>query len=417
MLIYCKQYSPRLQYIVNTLFGSDVIITSEVFALQEYNEQKVCYDAEKLCSKALWIVPHGLLFENNIAQLHINCTTWNNTTVFFQTNGDVPFDFFSAAFFLLSRYEEYLPHKKDTYGRYAHTESLAYKNNFLDIPIINEWLEKLNFTSNAPQPTPNFLPTYDVDIAYAFKGHNLFINIARVIKQMLKGNFTAIKNLFSNKDVFDVYEWLDNLHNKHSLAPHYFFLVANKRSTYDKNISPSSKAMKALIQNISANYKTALHPSWQSFGKQNILNYEKKTLEKISGKKISASRQHYIKMQLPETYKTLIKSSITEDYSMGYATANGFRAGYCNSFLWYDLSEEKTTKLLLTPFCYMDATSRFANNKSAEEALEDMITLYNTVKKHNGTFSSIFHNHFLSERSEDEEWRGMYEKFMQTIHE
>lgn len=417
MLIYCKQNSSRLQYIVNTLFGNDVIVTSDVFALQEYNEQKICYDAEKLCSKALWIVPQGLLFENNIVQQNINCTQWNGTTIFYQTNGHIPFDFLSAAFFLLSRYEEYLPHTTDKYGRYAHTESLAFKNNFLDFPVINDWLEKINITTNKQQPTFNFLPTYDIDIAYAFKGHNLFINIARVIKQMVKGNFTAIKNLFSNKDVFDVYEWLDNLHNKHSLVPHYFFLVANKRSTYDKNISPSSKAMKALIQNISANYKTGLHPSWQSFGKQNIIADEKQTLENISEKKINSSRQHYIKMQMPETYQMLINTGITEDYSMGYATANGFRAGYCKPFLWYDLANEQTTKLRLTPFCYMDATSRFVNNKTTDEAFKEMTELYNTVKKHNGTFSSIFHNHFLSERSEDEEWRGMYEKFMQTIHE
>ena len=45
------------------------------------------------------------------------------------------------SFFLLSRYEEYLPHSKDQYGLYAHENSIAYKEGFLHQPLINIWLE------------------------------------------------------------------------------------------------------------------------------------------------------------------------------------------------------------------------------------------------------------------------------------
>ena len=40
------------------------------------------------------------------------------------------FDVFSASFYLVSRYEEYLPYVKDMYERFQAENSLAYKHNF-----------------------------------------------------------------------------------------------------------------------------------------------------------------------------------------------------------------------------------------------------------------------------------------------
>jgi len=48
-----------------------------------------------------------LVIENNFSK---------DFSAFFKSEGDYPFDIFSAVFYLLSRYEEYLPYKKDMYG-------------------------------------------------------------------------------------------------------------------------------------------------------------------------------------------------------------------------------------------------------------------------------------------------------------
>ena len=68
---------------------------------------------------------------------------WNGLKAFFKTGWDIPFDIFAASFYLLTRYEEYLPHEKDKYGRYAHVNSLAFKENFLHLPLINLWIQEL----------------------------------------------------------------------------------------------------------------------------------------------------------------------------------------------------------------------------------------------------------------------------------
>ena len=44
---------------------------------------------------------------------------------------------------MLSRYEEYLPHIKDEYGRFEAKESLAFKYGFLEIPIVDKWVQIL----------------------------------------------------------------------------------------------------------------------------------------------------------------------------------------------------------------------------------------------------------------------------------
>ena len=57
--------------------------------------------------------------------------------------GTVDFDIFGAAFYLISRYEEYLPHTKDNHHRYLAYQSLAYQQHFLELPLVNIWAVEL----------------------------------------------------------------------------------------------------------------------------------------------------------------------------------------------------------------------------------------------------------------------------------
>ena len=61
--------------------------------------------------------------------------------VFFYSgeSGNLPFDIFSAAFYLLSRYEEYLPHVKDNFGRFTKNDSISFKHDFLNQPVVDIW--------------------------------------------------------------------------------------------------------------------------------------------------------------------------------------------------------------------------------------------------------------------------------------
>lgn len=412
MYIYSDKITPRLQYIVNTLFaGVEVKLTSSSTEFYKYGGPKINYSSKRFSNDEFLICPIGLLFQNNITSQKITCSEWDGLKMFFQTKGDIPFDFFSASFYLLSRYEEYLPHKKDIYGRFAHEESIAFKEEFLQLPLVNLWQQKFwellqqKFAIvQMPQSSFSFQPTYDIDIAFANKGKSWY--------RKLIGKLKNENSKVNGKDAFDVYDWLDRLHTKHQLSPIYFFLVARRRSKYDKNLSPSSKELKQLIRQVAAKYIVGLHPSWQSYFDETELQKELAVLQKIASKKISFSRQHYIQLTLPYTFRCLIDAGLTQDHSMGYGSINGFRASYCSTFYWYDLMKEEQTSLQLHPFCYMEANSYFEQKLSAEEAGKELQHYYDVVKQRNGNLVTIFHNHFLTEQPQWLPWRKMYEDFL-----
>src|SRR5690606_12639845 len=124
----------------------------------------------------------------------------------------------------------------------------------------------------------------------------------------------------------------------------FFWLMADY-GKFDKNNPVNNLEFQKQIQSVSKWAETGIHPSYASNSNPEKLKTEIQRLEKISGQKITKSRQHYIKLNLPETYQNLIEQGIEEDYTMAYADETGFRAGTCTPFFWYDLSREEKTNL------------------------------------------------------------------------
>ena len=100
---------------------------------------RINYSSGRLHEKEYHIIPQGLLAESSISAHTIIISKTDGLASFFPTGGDHAFDILAASFYLLSRYEEYLPHEKDMYGRYDHIQSLAYREGFLQEPLINQW--------------------------------------------------------------------------------------------------------------------------------------------------------------------------------------------------------------------------------------------------------------------------------------
>jgi len=426
LTIFSPHISPRLQYIVATLFKDSAVLTdnAEVYLLNEgsginYSDQSI--------NKGVQIIPVALMQETGVRKQDIVINQWQGLSVFFSGSGQIPFDIFAAAFYLLSRYEEYLDHEKDQYGRYDHRNSLAFQHGFLDIPLVDYWMLKLEKELQKKHPDYHLperqfvvQPTYDIDIAYRFRHASPFKNIKGYFTDLLMGRFEALmerSTIYSGKqkDSYDVYDWLDTLHQQHHLTPCYFFLVAEKNKGYDKNVDPYTAGMRELIKAHAKKYKIGIHPSVQSNANKDSLEREIKLLSYHAQQPISVSRQHYLQLHLPETYQALIDMGIQQDYSMGYGAVNGFRASTSLPFYWYDLKHERATSLQIIPFCYMDSSAIFHERLNAEMALERMCYFFETVKKANGIFSYVMHNHFLTEQKEWIMWHNMYETFLKTI--
>ena len=426
MLVYVDNITPRLQYTCAFIFekylGISYSLTNNLQYFEETNTPKINYSVSPTrCRYTLLPVP--LLFENLIREQEIICFENDGYKAFFKTpDSRFAFDIFAATFYLLSRYEEYLPHKKDLYGRYAHENSIAFKEDFLQQPLVNIWLIK--FSNSLKEVYPElefkknfyaFLPTYDIDIAWSFKNKGFLRDFGGLL---LRPSLERIAVLQGKKrDPYDCFELLHRLHNDFLLDPIYFFLAAGNRGRYDKNSSLSSEDLKSLIKDHADKYTIGIHPSWKSNNENGLLEKEKDYLSaQLGGKpEITSSRQHYLKFNLPETFSRLIAAGIKNEYSMGYGTVNGFRASIASSFYWYDLQKERQTELELHPFCFMDATCAFQQGQSSTEAYAELLYYYSVCKEVDGRLITIFHNNILGGNERFKDWPAMYKRFISVV--
>jgi hypothetical protein len=427
MEIYCRQVTPRVLYMAdwigNYLFGYALPVKNQPGEIVT-GTLVLNYSDETLPVLSYQVKPAQLLFEQTIQHQAIELDENKNLPSFFKTAGQHGFDVLSAVFYLISRYEEYLPSPKDMYGRYAHTNSIAFQKKFLHRPLVDEWMielkEKLQLLYPQlifKQRAFNYQPTYDIDMAWCYWNKGLLVNTAGFFKDLSKGLFPLVKQRLLtltgvSTDPFDVFTDWDLVHKKYSLNPVYFFLLAAKRAGYDKNISPRNKSFQLLIQKIAANYKTGIHLSWQASGNTGRMQQEKQALETITGSTIETNRMHYINFQLPHTFQQLAVLGIQEDYSMGYGSINGFRASTCTPYKWYDLSKETVTGLIIFPFAYMEANSIFEQKEDAVTALKELQDFCDITRKVNGTLITIFHNHLVGHNKEGRIWWKMYQDFL-----
>ena len=170
-----------------------------------------------------------------------------------------------------------------------------------------------------------------------------------------------------------------------------------------------------LINMHAKKYRIGIHPSWQSGDNITWNKIEKERLQNLSGQIITASRQHYIRFNLPTGYRLLLQNGITDDHSMGYGSINGFRASVANTFNWFDLEHNETTELRIHPFCFMDANAYYEQKYTAAEAYAELIQYYSICKKVNGQLITVYHNNFLGTLKTMESWKLHYKKFVEEI--
>ncbi len=421
LILYSQSNSSRQTFVFDFIFRQiaglhyEIVHSKEVFASRQ--GFKIAYTEEFMASD-LHIVPHGLLLQCDIKPQTITRSSWRGLPVFFANAGaDIPFDLFSAAFYLLSRYEEYLPYTPDPFQRFPHTASLAFREGFLQLPIIDLWLCELKNVllqkcPALPIKSNSFrlIPTYDIDIAYSYTGKGLIRNSGGALKDLVRGDLQAIRQrrqvLQRNQtDPYDCYDFLDALHERYHL-PAVYFLLAGENGPLDKNIPFEAPVMQQLFARLAKRYTVGIHPSYGSHNSPEILREE---ISKIPG---GQSRQHYIRFSLPATYRQLIEAGITDDWSMGYGSINGFRAGTSFSFQWFDVEKDTQTDLRIHPFCFMECNSFFEQKNTAAEALAELKHYLAQVHKVGGELVTIWHNFALGSDPVWKGWREVYAAFL-----
>ena len=435
LLVYSHSITPRLNYIfrhvLTRILGIEVGFTSKVEEFIAHDGLKFSYTRQALGNE-LFVKNNELLFNQGIDYLEINVVQWDDVPCFFQTNpgSDVPFDIFAASFYLISRYEEYLPHVKDEHERFPASESLAYQNKFLDLPVIDIWALKFGELLRKAFPKFeeelknekrrfDFISTIDVDMAFKFKHKGFTRNVGGIVKDLSQFNISELWMRFLvifglHKDPYDVYDKLIGMRKKFDIRTLFFFLLG-EYGTYDKNISPGNSNYRLLIKNIADYCTVGIHPSYMSMKKEQKIKKEQSLLQSIVNFPITKSRQHYLRVALPETYQHLVDLEIKQDYSMGYASQFGFRAGTCTPFYFYDLDFEIQTPLKVFPFAAMDVTLKDYLNFTPKKSYITIMQLANEVRKVRGTMITVFHNESVSGSGQWRGWSKLYESLLREM--
>ncbi|SRR5258706_694087 len=426
LLIFAPKITPRLRYIFDFIFndilGTDFQITTDKDEFIRSNSPKLNYSSAPFGNE-MFVPAANLLFERGIREQELSFNIWNETPVLFYTHPryEFPFDLFAASFYLITRYEEYLPHLRDIYDRYNPSASVAVKKKFVHKPVVDQWA--LHFKKFLSKNFPeiqyrerkyNYISTIDIDNAYAYLEKGLLRSTAAYIRSLLKFELKDFSDRLRSQlglmhDPYDTYTMQLEIQKKYNIKVIYFFLLGDY-DLNDKNVSYDSQRYRSLIQYLSDIADTGIHPSFASNALPQKLNKEIARLSKTSRREVKKSRQHFLKLQFPHTYRQLLENDITDDYSMGFAQITGFRAGTCTAFRFYDLDREEMTKLKVHPFAVMDATLRYYMNISPQESGAHILSLINEVKAVNGTFISLWHNESLSDYKQWKGWKNVYEE-------
>lgn len=430
ILIYTPKITNRIRYIFDVIFkdmlGIEHQISTDSDTFINFNGPKINY-SQKAFNTEIFFCASPLLFERGIKDQPIKVEKYKHTYVFFinRSNSHLPFDIFAASFYLITRYEEYsaLNPKTDQHGRFIAEQSIAFKNGFLQQPIIDIWLLFLQNILTSLYPNLNiakqkykFIPTYDIDSAYQYANKGILRNFGGYIADLKRKNWAALKQrtaviLGTKPDAFDTYNWQMQLKNIHNLSPIYFFLVGNYNE-YDKNISTEKQAYLTLIQNIADSCEVGIHPSYASNNNPNLIATEVERLQNILKKDVFRSRQHFIKLNIPNTYQNLIELDLLKDYSMGYPSQIGFRAGTASSFYFYDLKLEIKTPLKVYPFAIMDVTLKNYMQLSPETAINKSKKIIDEIKAVNGLFITLWHNDTISNTPPWNGWQTVYQQII-----
>ncbi|WP_373075104.1 polysaccharide deacetylase family protein [Zeaxanthinibacter enoshimensis] len=429
LLIYTHKITPRFSYTMKQVFtrilGIEVSFTTKVEDFIKHAGPKITYTKKPLQNE-FFVRSNDLLFEQGINDFQIKPEDWDGVPCFFKAGerSNLPYDVFSASFFLLSRYEEYLPHLKDIHGRFPPSESVSFQHNFLHLPVVDIWARKIHKALKERFPELEskerkyqHTSIIDVTTSHSYAHRGLIRSIAGFFLDLGYFRFRRVIQRLSvwmrlRRDPFDNFSALLALHKVHKVKSMFFFQFA-EYSTYDKNVSPNNNKFRHLIKSVADYSKVALAASYSSFMDIQLLKAEKMSLSNVIHRPVNYSRLRYNRVDIPVSYRNLVEAEFTDDFTMGYTHEPGFRAGTCTPFYFYDIPLEVQQPIKIHPFAFHDYA--FQNMLTEAEILSEMDKLWTEVKNVDGQFNTIFSNELLG-GSHQVDWLRLYGKVIKRYH-
>ena len=374
ILIHTPVVKPRIIYVFRHFFqyrlGQEVSFTSDVSAFVAHSGPKMSYGDVPLGNE-FFIAANGLLAEQGVNSVDISVFQWEGMPAFFATSAksQLPFDFFAASFYLMSRYEEYMPYVPDDLGRFKVEQSLAHNHNFLDLPLIDMWFERFvaawtDFFELPPftQQVSTTELVVEIPQLYAYKYKTLFRYFFEGLYDFGRLRFAKTFDRlmvilrFREDPLIGLIEQMEAFRS--TAVSFRFFALYAALGIHDKSLSVFSKKHQQELKSLSDYAPTAPLASFESTHKSQKLVQDITRFSGLIHRPIKAIRQHKLVLRFPDTYRTYASLGIKHDYSMQYPDVPGFRASTAHPFRFYDLGEEQQTPLTIHPICLSESHIR-----------------------------------------------------------
>ena len=374
ILIHTPVVRPRIIYIFRHFFqhrlGQEVSFTSDVGVFVAHSGPKMSYGDVPLGNE-FFIAANGLLADQGVNSVDISVFQWEGMPAFFATSAksQLPFDFFSASFYLMSRYEEYMPYVPDDLGRFKVEQSLAHNHNFLDLPLIDMWFECFvaawtDFFELPPftQQVSTTELVIEIPQLYAYKYKTIFRSFFEGLYDFGRFRFVKIFDRlmlilrFREDPLIGLIEQMEA--SRSTAVSFRFFALYATLGIHDKSLSVFSKKHQQEHKSLSDYAPTAPLASFESTQKSQKLVQDITRFSGLIHRPIKSIRQHKLVLRFPDTYRTYASLGIKHDYSMQYPDVPGFRASTAHPFRFYDLGEEQQTPLTIHPICLSESHIR-----------------------------------------------------------
>jgi len=431
LLIHVPRLTNRLGYTLNVIFKHvlriDFSITTNEADFMAFEGARMCYGPNRI-GDSLFVKNCDLLIQTSIEEQEPKpfCTDgqWKIFPVWGRDR-DFDFDPIAATFFMVSRYEEYLPHREDEHKRFLAEDSIACQSGFLGEPVVDQWacmlrdaIAKRFPNEDIPTKSYTFLQTVDIDAAWCYLHKGLFRTVTGTLRDAIwRHDWTEVKRRYRvlagrEHDPFDTFDYIIGQHNHRRNSRLLFFSLLAEYGQFDKPASYNNVHHRDLLQHIGDYATLGIHPGYQTYDNPHLLEVEIERLTGILHRPTIRSRYHFLRLKLPESYRMLIYAGIKTDYTMGYADVTGFRAGISCEYPFYDLERDHETELMLQPFCVMDTSMQKYMKLTPDEAIAETKRLIDAVKKVDGTFCCVVHNQNLCELFGWQGWRRVYEEML-----
>ncbi len=330
----------------------------------------------------------------------------------------VKYDILGLVYWMLARIEEVGRIDLDCHQRFPAKASHAFRNAYLDRPIVDEWLLVLAKIMKRVWPA---LPikshvftirlSHDVDMPsrYAFANARTFLG--RVARDLLGGNArsallapwirAASSKRIHRLDPVNTFDWIMDNSEKRGLRSTFYFLCGRTNSKYDGDYDIGHPAILHLIKRIHLRgHLIGLHPSYDASLRCDVLQSEYGRLKDVCStlgieQPILGGRMHYLRWQHPATLLACNAIGLSYDSTLGYADQAGFRCGTCHPYQGFDPVLQQALELRIYPLIAMESSvmqPKYMGNDDPNSAMAVFDDLKQACKRVNGCFDVLWHN-------------------------